>query len=217
MIAIDLSVAIKKALTDLGASLSQFTEAVQAHGRTYPDAVVASWHSELFPSGSAAAITVGERYTPDMQARAAVWIDDTDAPIGQRPLGDFVAWNNGQRMLGGIVEATAAVYVYHQADEMCVVLWAALQSRMLLMVRALQAAGYRSFDYAGGGALGSIELASNGWLNVAVRSLSYRALLQQQLIDRVNPIDARDVSVLPSGAVSPDDIEGAVVAATVEG
>lgn len=217
MIAIDLSTAIKKTLADLAASLSQFTEAVEAAGRTYPDAVVASWHSELFPSASAAAIAVGQRYTPDMIARAALWIDDTDAPIGQRPLGDFTNWSGGQQVLGGIVEASATVYVYHQSDELCTVLWAAVQARMLLMTRALRASGYLSFDYSGGGALGALELASNGWLDVAVRTLSYRAMMQRRLVDRVNTIADRDLSVLPVGAISPDDIEGAVVPATVEG
>lgn len=217
MIALDLSVCIKKALSDLAASTSEFNEAVQSNGRTYPAAVLASWHAELFPSASASGIKVGERYTPDMIARAAVWIDDTDAPIGDRPLGDFAAWSGGQRVLGGIVRATASVYVYHQADELCIVLWSALQARMILMTGAMQDAGYRSFDYTGGGALSSIELASNGWLAVSVRSLGYSAMLQRQLVDRVNTIADRDLSVLPTGATSPEDIEGAVVPATVEG
>lgn len=217
MIAIDLSLAVKKALADLATSSSQFTEAVQSTGRTYPAPVVSAWHGDLFPSASASGIGVGERYTPDMIKRAAVWIDDTDAPVGQQPLGNFAGWSNGQRMLGGIVEATATVYVYHQADELCTVLWTALQARLLLMVRGLMDAGYRSFDYTGGGALGALELASNGWLNVAVRTLGYRAMLQRQLVDRVNSILDRDLSVLPLAAEGPNSIEGAVIAATVEG
>jgi hypothetical protein len=84
------------------------------------------------------------------------------------------------------------------------------------MTQDLQEGGYLSFDYMGGGALSATDLAMNGWTQIGVRTLSYQAMVQQQLADTVNPITDRNLSVLPEGAISPDDIEGAVIAALVE-
>lgn len=216
MIALDLTVIIKKALSDLAASSSVFEAAVESTGRTWPAADITSWYQTLFPSASAAKIPVGIRYTPEMAAKCAIWIDDTDSPFGPRVLGDFMRWSSGSKLLGGIRTQTAVVYVLHESFELCTVLWIALAARLVLMTPQLMNAGYKSFDYTGGGAMSSVDMAMNGWTQVAVRTLSYSATLQQQLADTANPITDRNLSVLPEGAVSPTGIEGAVIAATVE-
>lgn len=216
MISLDLTVIIKKALSDLAASSSVFEAAVESTGRTWPAADITAWYQTLFPSASASKIAVGIRYTPEMASKCAIWIDDTDSPFGPRVLGDFMRWNAGSKMLGGIRTQTAIVYVLHESVELCTVLWIALMARLVLMVPQLQSAGYLSFDYTGGGQMTSVDMAMNGWINVGVRTMSFSATMQQQLADTANPILDRNLSVLPEGAVSPTGIEGAVIAATVE-
>lgn len=216
MIALDLTTVIKAALTDLAASSSIFEAAVESTGRTWPAADITAWYQTLFPSASAAKIAVGIRYTPDMAAKCAIWIDDTDSPYGPRVLGDFMQWSSGSKLVGGIRTQTATVYIVHESNELCTVLWIALQARLTLMVPKLMNAGYKSFDYTGGGTISAMDLAMNGWTQVFVRTMSFSATLQQQLADTVNPILDRNLSVLPEGAVSPTGIEGAVIAASVE-
>jgi hypothetical protein len=216
VIALDLTAAIRKVLNDFAGSSSLFNAAIESMGRTYPSAQVTAWHNTLFPSGSAAKIPIGIRYTPEMAAKAAIWIDDTDSPFGDKPLGNFVRWSGGSQMLGGLRTLTATVYVYHESIELCTVLASALSARMVLMTQDLQEGGYLSFEYMGGGALSTTDMAMNGWTQIGVRTLSYQATVQQQLADSVNPITDRNLSVLPEGAVSPTGIEGAVIAASVE-
>lgn len=216
MIALDLTATLRKVLNDLAGSSSLFNAAIESAGRTYPNAQVTAWHTTLFPGGSASKIPVGVRYTPEMAAKCALWIDDTEAPFGQAPLGNFAGWSSGAALLGGIRTSTATVFVYHESVELCSVLWQAIGARMVLMTADLQNAGYLSFDYRGGGSLSTVDLAMNGWTQIAVRTLSYEATTYQRLADSVNPITDRNLSVLPEGAVSPTGIEGAVIAATVE-
>lgn len=218
MISLSLTVVVRAALNNLASSQSAFNAAFEASGLSYPTAQLTSWYNSLFPSASASTIAVGIRYSPAMQSKASVWIDDTDSPFGSEPLGGFIRWGTGGKaLIGGLRQQTATVYVYHASQELCTVLWTALQAQLALYVTDMQEAGYLDFRYTGGGPLTQIELASNGWMDVYIRTLSYNTLLMQQTPDNVNPVlYDRDLSVLPEGAVSPDGIEGAVVAATVE-
>ena len=91
-----------------------------------------------------------------------------------------------------------------------------VSSRLLIQTPYLLAAGYMSVDYEGSGPLGALELASNGWLDVNVRTITYRAQLQRRITNTNMPIAARDISVLATGATSPDGVEGRVLATEVE-
>lgn len=212
---LQLTPIIKDGLASMAASLTEFRAAVQADQVRFPDSLTSTWHTELFPGG-VSKIIVGQRYTPDMIAKAAIWIEDSEAPIGPRPLGDFAAYSAGQYQLGYMVAETATIYVYHQSQELCRVLSSTLSSRLLIQTPYLLAAGYMSVDYEGSGPLGAIELASNGWLDVNIRTLTYRAQLQRRITNTNTPILDRDISVLATGATSPDGVEGRVLATEVE-
>lgn len=212
---LQLTPIIKDGLTSMAASLSEFRAAAQADRVRFPDALTATWHTELFPGGLSK-IIVGQRYTPDMIAKAAIWIEDSEAPVGARALGDFVGYSAGQYQLGYMVAETATIYVYHQSQELCRLLASLLAGRLLIQTPYLLAAGYMSVDYEGSGPLGALELASNGWLDVNIRTISYRAQLQRRLTNTNMPILDRDLSALPIGATNPDGITGTVLATTVE-
>lgn len=218
MIGLSLTVVVRSALTNLASSEANFSAAFESFGLSFPSAQITAWYGALFPSASASTIVVGVRYSPAMTAKASIWIDDTDSPFGSEPLGGFIGWGTGgTRLIGGLRQQTATVYVYHQSMELCTVLWTALQAQLSLYVTDAQEAGYLDFRYTGGGPLTQLELASNGWMDVYIRTLNYNTLLMQRTPDNVNPIlYDRDLSVLPEDAVSPDGIEGAVIAATVE-
>lgn len=218
MIGLSLTVVVRSALTNLASSEANFSAAFESFGLSFPSAQITAWYGALFPSASASTIVVGVRYSPAMTAKASIWIDDTDSPFGSEPLGGFIGWGTGgTRLIGGLRQQTATVYVYHQSMELCTVLWTALQAQLSLYVTDAQEAGYLDFRYTGGGPLTQLELASNGWMDVYIRTLNYNTLLMQRTPDNVNPIlYDRDLSVLPEDAESPDGIEGAVIAATVE-
>lgn len=212
---LQLTPIIKDGLASMAASQTEFDAAVQADRVTFPAGLLSAWRTELFPGG-VSKIIVGQRYTPDMIAKAAIWIEDSEAPIGARPLGDFAAYSGGQYQLGYLVAESATIYVYHQAQEMCRVLSSLVSSRLLIQTPYLLAAGYMSVDYEGSGPLGALELASNGWLDVNIRTISYRAQLQRRITNTNMPIAARDISAIPFGATNPDGITGTVLATTVE-
>ncbi|NBT59437.1 hypothetical protein EBT16_11700, partial [bacterium] len=208
---------VKTVLAQFAATSSTFTDAVNAWGVTVPTAKIAQVHGVLFPGGSAANITVGERFTEDLLNKCAVVIEDGAKLSSEGVLGKFMGKrdHNNAILRGGHTTETATVYVFHQSPDACRFLSGALVARLVGSQSYFTSAGFGTWDFGGEGPVEFETSVVRGWLGVFARSSTWSARTRLQIPDASITLTARDEYVAPVGTVNGDGVEGGVTAETI--